>query len=339
MSKSSRIVVLVVTVVLAIFAFSIIWATRNTEETDILKQARERQNTPLLLVDKPLNTDLASLSQEEKLAEEVRALILSDEEFKNKLANLLDISNDSVEEIANTVSDSVKIDVLSEVNKYAAEYEALIHELTEKHVNAKADQYGDVITSEIERKAAEYEALIYELTEKEPVIQTLIHEVEVADIIDQILEPLTIKVYEQISADTALQESLINETLRRAGSHLEEAEVEAIVLDLYDEYQDDIVTMIVSSVLSQLESNAPIAAPVVEEVVGAEPVVEAEPIVEEVIEAEPVKNEAAEVVEETQIPSEPTPGPDITPEDYQKLREEQRETAIRDILDKIKNNN
>lgn len=307
MSKSSRIVILVVTVVLAITTFSIIWATRNTEETDLLQQARERQSVPLLIVDKPLTTDPATISAEEKLADEVRALILNDEVFKKNLASALDISNDSVEDMANDISNQIKFDILSEIENYKAEYEAKFAELANREPDVK--------------------------TITEQITETIIHEVDIDELINQLIEPLTIKVYEQISSDKTLRDSVINEAIDKVGEHLAKDEVETIVVDLYEAYEDEVITQIVSAVLAEIEKDAPLLAPEV-----FTPTVVDQPKVEEVMEKieEEAKAEAtpAETEKEAEVKDS-----EMSEEDYNAKRQELREEAIRNILEMIKNNN
>jgi len=54
MKKSVRIYLLVITVVMAIFAFAGIWYLRPSVPNELLEQARARQLQPLLEIDAPL---------------------------------------------------------------------------------------------------------------------------------------------------------------------------------------------------------------------------------------------------------------------------------------------
>ena len=58
MGRSSRIVFLTITAILAIFVFVAMWVVKPSGNSNVLTAARERQNTPLVSVEKPLETDI-----------------------------------------------------------------------------------------------------------------------------------------------------------------------------------------------------------------------------------------------------------------------------------------
>ena len=62
MGKRFRYIVLTFTVVLAIFAFAMLWVVRPGYDSKVLDEARARQEKTLLEVSAPLKTDIVKLS-------------------------------------------------------------------------------------------------------------------------------------------------------------------------------------------------------------------------------------------------------------------------------------
>ena len=81
MGKRFRYIVLTFTVVLAIFAFAMLWVVRPGYDSKVLDEARARQEKTLLEVSAPLKTDIVKLSAEEEMARKVSDILKSDEEF------------------------------------------------------------------------------------------------------------------------------------------------------------------------------------------------------------------------------------------------------------------
>lgn len=81
MGRKTRIILLSVTAVLAVVTFIAMLAVRPGTDSEVLEEARARQQEPLLSVAEPLETDITALTEEEKMAEKVREILLSDEEF------------------------------------------------------------------------------------------------------------------------------------------------------------------------------------------------------------------------------------------------------------------
>ena len=86
MGKKTRIVLLSITIAIAVFTFSAMWIVRPDSQSSVLDAARERQNEPLLHVSEPLETDVATLSQEEEMAGKVAGLLSADDDFISSLA-------------------------------------------------------------------------------------------------------------------------------------------------------------------------------------------------------------------------------------------------------------
>lgn len=81
MGRKTRIILLSVTAVLAVVTFIAMLAVRPGTDSEVLEEARARQQEPLLSVAEPLETDITALTEEEKMAEKVREILLADEEF------------------------------------------------------------------------------------------------------------------------------------------------------------------------------------------------------------------------------------------------------------------
>ena len=92
MGRSSRIVFLTITAILAIFVFVAMWVVKPSGNSNVLTAARERQNTPLVSVEKPLETDIKTLSQEEEFEQKVRKLLAEDPDFLEKLTQSIKAS-------------------------------------------------------------------------------------------------------------------------------------------------------------------------------------------------------------------------------------------------------
>ncbi|MDY5931034.1 MAG: hypothetical protein SPJ34_03285 [Candidatus Ornithospirochaeta sp.] len=81
MGRNTRIVLLTITTVLAVCVFAAMLAVRPGQENAVLDAARARQSTPLLSIPDPLETDVKTLSEEEKMAEKVSSILKGDDAF------------------------------------------------------------------------------------------------------------------------------------------------------------------------------------------------------------------------------------------------------------------
>lgn len=140
MGKKTRIVLLTVTAVLAVFVFSAMWTVRPGTHNAVLEAARARQNEPLLSVAEPLETDVKALSEEERMAEEVAALLSADDAFISSLAAA----------IADEISLDSYIPELTEAvySRVAEDYDTHREELTRDIVMEILREYDALSTAE-----------------------------------------------------------------------------------------------------------------------------------------------------------------------------------------------
>ncbi len=87
MGRNVRIVLLTVTAVMSVFVFACMLAVKPGADTAVLDQARDRQDDPILTVSQPLETSVDTLAEEKRIAETVKELLLSDEEFASSVSD------------------------------------------------------------------------------------------------------------------------------------------------------------------------------------------------------------------------------------------------------------
>ena len=90
MGRKTRIILLSITAVLAVVTFKAKLAVRPGTESEVLPAPRARQQEPLLSVAEPLETDVRTLTEEERMAEKVKELLLSDEEFIGSVSSSIE---------------------------------------------------------------------------------------------------------------------------------------------------------------------------------------------------------------------------------------------------------
>ena len=144
MGKKTRIVLLAVTVVIAVFTFGMMWTVRPHANDSVLEAARERQTESLLSVSQPLETDPETISKEEEMAEKVAEILLSDDDFIAAIADKVVASVDINEyipgiteevysRIASDYSSNLESDILALYDKYR---DALASDMVDAVVNA-----------------------------------------------------------------------------------------------------------------------------------------------------------------------------------------------------------
>ena len=130
MGKASRIVILTITIVLTVFVFCGMWVFRPEAESSVLESARQRQSTPLVNVQEPLETDLKVLSEEEEFEQKVRELLAEDPYFLEKLTESTRTSliadEDFVSGIGDRVVDGARETATSIVSEHIESHEAKI---------------------------------------------------------------------------------------------------------------------------------------------------------------------------------------------------------------------
>ena len=203
MGKKTRIVLLAVTVVIAVFTFGMMWTVRPNANDSVLEAARERQTESLLSVSQPLETDPETISKEEEMAEKVAEILLSDDDFIAAIADKVVASVDINEyipgiteevysRIASDYSSNLESDILALYDKYrdalaSDMVDAVVNAYNALTVEAKSDvlsmdeiitllyeRYKDVLVSELSEAividgmaADDVKTIIYEVYENE----------------------------------------------------------------------------------------------------------------------------------------------------------------------------
>ena len=203
MGKKTRIVLLAVTVVIAVFTFGMMWTVRPNANDSVLEAARERQTESLLSVSQPLETDPETISKEEEMAEKVAEILLSDDDFIVAIADKVVASVDINEyipgiteevysRIASDYSSNLESDILALYDKYrdalaSDMVDAVVNAYNALTVEAKSDvlsmdeiitllyeRYKDVLVSELSEAividgmaADDVKTIIYEVYENE----------------------------------------------------------------------------------------------------------------------------------------------------------------------------
>ena len=203
MGKKTRIVLLAVTVVIAVFTFGMMWTVRPNANDSVLEAARERQTESLLSVSQPLETDPEAISKEEEMAEKVAEILLSDDDFiaaiADKVVAFVDINEyipgiteEVYSRIASDYSSNLESDILALYDKYrdalaSDMVDAVVNAYNALTVEAKSDvlsmdeiitllyeRYKDVLVSELSEAividgmaADDVKTIIYEVYENE----------------------------------------------------------------------------------------------------------------------------------------------------------------------------
>ncbi len=336
MGKSSRIVLLTITSVLAIFVFGAMWVVKPSEEGSVLSAARERQNTPLVSVAEPLKTDVKALSEEEEFELKVRNLLTEDPEFINKLTNSIKTSMLEDEAFVKQIESKVDDVVLSRVDERVKYYVSIY----ESELNSLLESYKKEITTNVNSK--------------------LESALEINSLVDRLIEPVTVAVYEDFAAkegfdidtvtsivlekissdkdiftqdvlkvvyeeiDAALSEvdernsEILNDVkalLESQKTSVDEASVRAIVNEVVSAKQEEIVVDVVERVLANIDSLVTDKVQnYVDQKVPASPVIITEPIVK----APKLENMA------------------VSEAEFVSVRANTREEAIKNVLKNLK---
>ena len=275
MGRSSRIVFLTITAILAIFVFVAMWVVKPSGNSNVLTAARERQNTPLVSVDKPLETDVKTLSQEEEFEQKVRKLLAEDPEFLEKLTQ------------------SIKASLLAD-SLFTQELESQVDSVVASRVDERVDYYVSIYEPQIEEMLSSYKDEVYK-----NVNSKLESALEIQGLVDRLITPVTEAVYEDfvakegfdietvtqlvldsIASDReALKQEVINiayeettaaldevdeivkelkadvmNTISQQEKPIDEVAIREIVDQIYKENQDKMIIDTVNKVLSQIDS-------------------------------------------------------------------------------------
>lgn len=137
MRKKTLAAFIVFTFILTMFVFYVMYSTRpesNSYTLQVLEEARNRQNMSLVSVDAPLNTDTYQMTQEERIAKEVAAILSEDASFASDVKDML-ITD--AEAYMNGLASTVRSEVLSQ--------SALYTDTQGEKVLSEASGYSDSI--------------------------------------------------------------------------------------------------------------------------------------------------------------------------------------------------
>ena len=275
MGRSSRIVFLTITAILAIFVFVAMWVVKPSGNSNVLTAARERQNTPLVSVEKPLETDIKTLSQEEEFEQKVRKLLAEDPDFLEKLTQ------------------SIKASLLAD-SSFTQELESQVDSVVASRVDERVDYYVSIYEPQIEEMLSSYQDEVYK-----NVNSKLESALEIQGLVDRLITPVTEAVYadfvakegfdietvtqlvlDSIASDReALKQEVINiayeettaaldevdeivkelkadvmNTISQQEKPIDEVAIREIVDQIYKENQDKMIVDTVNKVLSQIDS-------------------------------------------------------------------------------------
>lgn len=336
MGRSSRIVFLTITAILAIFVFVAMWVVKPSGNSNVLTAARERQNTPLVSVEKPLETDIKTLSQEEEFEQKVRMLLAEDPEFLEKLTQ------------------SIKASLLAD-SLFTQELESQVDSVVASRVDERVDYYVSIYEPQIEEMLSSYKDEVYK-----NVNSKLESALEIQGLVDRLITPVTEAVYadfvakegfdietvtqlvlDSIASDReALKQEVINiayeettaaldevdeivkelkadvmNTISQQEKPIDEVAIREIVDQIYKENQDKMIVDTVNKVLSQIDS---IINNKVQSYVDNITPPEAQRFVNQIVVAPSLDNMAVPEAE------------------YLDTRNSAREEAIRKVLDSLK---
>ena len=144
MGKSSRIVLLSITAVLAIAVFLVLWAVRPGSGSTLIADARARQSQGLITVDTAVDT--AALADE----------LLADGTFIDSIAAAL-AQNDTVSQsISDGARQAAESAVASYVDSYVAEHQDEFTALAASAVEAYVAQHADPLDAVIDERIRTY---------------------------------------------------------------------------------------------------------------------------------------------------------------------------------------
>lgn len=144
MGKSSRIVLLSITAVLAIAVFLVLWAVRPGSGSTLIADARARQSQGLITVDTAVDT--AALADE----------LLADGTFIDSIAAALAQNDTVARSISDGARQAAESAVASYVDSYVAEHQDEFTALAASAVEAYAAQYADQLDAVIDERIRTY---------------------------------------------------------------------------------------------------------------------------------------------------------------------------------------
>lgn len=257
MGKSTRIILLSVTVVLAVAAFLVLWAVRPGSDSMLLEQARSRQVQGLVDIDAEVDYDqvAAALVADDGFMNSLSSVLLDDEESAARL------DADEVEKIVEAAIDSYVAENMGEletvidnairayVDDNMDELDVIIDDSIRSYVDANYDTLLSLIAQQVALESVDEDVLAQALVE--PVSQAVMQDLQayigsidvdaiVAGVEDQV-EAYVLSVFEQATGYTDEQIAALKDAL------MDSDEVRSLMDDLESRIMDEVDSRIEDS--------------------------------------------------------------------------------------------
>ena len=194
MGKSTRIVLLSVTAVLAIAVFLVLWAVRPGSDSALLEQARSRQ--PQGLVDVTGEVDYDVIADE----------LMADEDFMNMVASAVDVDQEAAvdDETVRRVADEA-------IQAYVDANMDELYAIVDGRIQAYVDENMDVLDSMIDTAIQDYVDANYDTLMSLIAQQVALESVDEAALADALVEPVSQEILADVQAyvDTIDVEAIV----------------------------------------------------------------------------------------------------------------------------------
>lgn len=194
MGKSTRIVLLSVTAVLAIAVFLVLWAVRPGSDSALLEQARSRQTQGLVDVTGEVDYDV--------IADE----LMADEDFMNMVASAVDVDQEAAvdDETVRRVADEA-------IQAYVDANMDELYAIVDGRIQAYVDENMDVLDSMIDTAIQDYVDANYDTLMSLIAQQVALESVDEAALADALVEPVSQEILADVQAyvDTIDVEAIV----------------------------------------------------------------------------------------------------------------------------------
>ncbi len=242
MSRKIGSVILTITVVLTVFTAGALYLSSPERGSDslvsqILDEARNRQDSSIVTVSEPLETDLAVRSEEEKMAEKVSSILLEDQNFLNTIGDkstaYVESTLDNIEEeYVSSVDEKILGHVESSFNEYASSFDSSVDEKinsaivefeaeytpsVDVKVNNLSSSTGSRLSS-LESEVAQAETMIVDLNNKIFELEAEIDDVRAeSEKADERLESIYSGLVDNLLSDEEFISAIKNMLMERLG--------------------------------------------------------------------------------------------------------------------------
>lgn len=194
MGKSTRIVLLSVTAVLAIAVFLVLWAVRPGSDSALLEQARSRQTQGLVDVTGEVDYDV--------IADE----LMADEDFMNMVASAVDVDQEAAvdDETVRRIADEA-------IQAYVDANMDELYAIVDGRIQAYVDENMDVLDSMIDTAIQDYVDANYDTLMSLIAQQVALESVDEAALADALVEPVSQEILADVQAyvDTIDVEAIV----------------------------------------------------------------------------------------------------------------------------------